>query len=501
MWLDNLIGFFSPKAAYEREVWRQQFDAVKNYDAANFGRLNANWRVSNESAEMTDRYSRDTVRARARDLERNSDILNGVILSFKRNVVGMGYTLQAKTGSERVNSVVETLWAEWCKKENCDVTGMQSFNQIIRMMVERKKVDGGILIRKCYTNQGIIPFQLQLIEVDELCTYWQTPHESGNKVVGGIEYNSYNRPVGYWITKYSVDGMEMPDAKYYSANDIIFYFSKRRPSQIREMSDLTPTLTRVRDTNEFMTAVSVKERIAACLAVFIKKVMPTGGLGRNAQPADSRSYNGKMLTPGLISELNAGDEIQVVEPKSNGSDATAFLKLQQRLIGAGQGLSYEATSRDMSQTNYSSARQGAIEDELTYAEEKELLKDIMSDIYVEFFRAAVLAGAIKATGFFESAEKKRRFLTHEWVESPKRWIDPQKEANANKIALQSGIKTFKQICAEQGVDWRDQIDDIAEVNDYAAAKNIDLAAIVFGTGVKSTQEAEEIPAEEDNVDG
>ena len=49
MWIDNLIGFFNPKAAYEREVWRQQLDTVKNYDAANNGRLNSHRRVANES--------------------------------------------------------------------------------------------------------------------------------------------------------------------------------------------------------------------------------------------------------------------------------------------------------------------------------------------------------------------------------------------------------------------------------------------------------------------
>ena len=43
------------------------------------------------------------------------------------------------------------------------------------------------------------------------------------------------------------------------------------------------------------------------------------------------------------------------------------------MIGAGQGLSYEATSRDMSETNYASARQGAIEDEMTYQEEVEAI--------------------------------------------------------------------------------------------------------------------------------
>lgn len=41
-----------------------------------------------------------------------------------------------------------------------------------------------------------------------------------------------------------------------------------------------------------------------------------------------------------------------IEPSIK-DDATSFVKLQQRLVGAGQGISYEATSRDMSETNYS----------------------------------------------------------------------------------------------------------------------------------------------------
>ncbi len=72
----------------------------------------------------------------------------------------------------------------------------------------------------------------------------------------------------------------------------------------------------------------------------------------------------------MIKELNAGDEIQVVNPTGQATDAASYIKLQQRLVGAGQGISYEATSRDMSESNYSSTRQGIIEDDMTYAEEK-----------------------------------------------------------------------------------------------------------------------------------
>lgn len=480
-WLDNAIGFLSPERAYRREIFKQALDEQRNYDAGDYSRGNKNWRVTNQSAELTDRYSRDNVRARARDLERNSDMLNSITIAYKRNVVGGGYTLQARTKQDDLNKSIEKAWKKWCKKQNCDVTASQSFNQIIRMAVERKKIDGGILFVKRYTDKGFIPFQLQMIEVDELDISQSSPQNSKNKVIGGIEYNSYNKAVGYFIRQYSVDGFSILDPVYIDAKDVIFYFTKKRPSQLREMSDMSQSLTRIRDTNEFMTAVSVKERVAACLSVFIKKVMPVNGLGRT-EGIDSgengkSSYDGKSLTPGMIMQLNAGDEVQTVNPQGQASDASGFVKLMQRLIGAGQGISYEATSRDMSQSTYSSARQGNIEDGLTFAEDKELLGEIMDEIYETFIISCVLKGIISIKDFWEN---KDLYFEHEWIQAPKPWIDPLKESNANRIALQTGQKTFKQVAAENGKDWREQIDEIAEVLKYAETKKIDLEGVIFG---------------------
>lgn len=478
-WLDNVIGWISPEWGARREAWRMTLREYRNYDAGDYSRGNANWRVINQSAEFTDRFSRENVRARARDLERNSDMMNSVVRAYTRNVIGGGYTLQARTDNKELNKDIENAWKKWCKKQNCDVTGIQSFDQILRMCVKRKKIDGGILIVKRYTSDGFLPLKLQTFEVDELDNTQISPRRAGNKVVGGIELNAHNRPQGYWIRQYSLNGISIEESKYIEAKDVIFMFSKARPSQIREMSDMSPTITRVRDVNEFMVAVSVKERIAACLSVFIKKQLPTTGIGRgrSGESGPLQDYSGKSIAPGMIKELNAGDEIQVVNPSGQGADATSYIELQQRLISAGQGISYEATSRDMSKSNYSSTRQGIIEDEMTYAEEKELIMDVMDEIYETFIISMWLAGKIAEKDFWENKEK---YFSHEWVAAPKKWIDPQKEANANKIALQTGSKTYKQIAAEQGRDWRDQVDDMAEVLEYAREKGIDLGGVIFG---------------------
>lgn len=488
-WFDNVIGFLSPETAYRRNAYRlalkeqREYERMMaNYDGASYSRINSNWFASNEPAELTDRGDRDVLRARARDLERNSDIMNSVIGAYKRNVYGAGYRLRSLTGDETLNTEIERYWEKWCKKENCDVSGTQSFNSMMRMALTRKKIDGGILILKCYTAGGLVPFKLQLIEVDDLDDMVQT--HNGNKVVGGIEYNKYNKPIGFHLRQYGMDGYTVLDRRYVDAKDVIYYFTKKRPTQIREVSDMAPTLTRVRDINEFIHTISVKERILACLSVFVQREIPQ--IAGRTYPGDGpREYQGKTLTPGMIQYLSPGDKAYTVQPTGQAADAAHHIQQQLRFLGAGQGLSYETTSRDMSQSTYSSARQGSIEDDLTYEEERQQLEEVMDEIYETFVISLWLSKKINNYDFWK---EKDRYLAHSWIHAPKRWIDPQKEANANAIALKTGQKTWADMAAENGKDWREQIDEIKAILDYGESRGINLKQVVLGENVSSKDE-------------
>lgn len=65
-----------------------------------------------------------------------------------------------------------------------------------------------------------------------------------------------------------------------------------------------------------------------------------------------------------------------------------------------------------------------------------------------------------------------------------------KEASATKTALNSGVKTYKQVAAENGMDWRAQIDDTAEVLEYARKKGIDLGGVLFDGKLQEEKEDE-----------
>lgn len=488
-WLDNMIAAVSPRWACEREAWRQTREELqRSYDAAGFDHINSGWRVVNQSAELTDRPARDVVRARTRDLERNSDISQSVLYAYRRNVVGRGYALRALTGDEELDTRLEKAWKRWTDARNCDITGEQSFNEILRMMVDRKKVDGGILVLFRYTRGGLVPFKLQCLEVDELDLSRSAPKRQGNKVVGGVEYDQYRRPVGYWFRQYDLEGYQAMEPVFVDARDVFFYKSKRRPSQLREMSDLAHTVTRIRDTNEFISAVAMKERVSSLIGLVIKRAEGKGGYGRGGVPGQGgqKDYSRVKMKPAMIMETGPGDSVEVIDPKGTANDATGFLKTQQGLISAGQGLSYEAVSRDMSKSTYSSARQNAIEDEATYSEEIELLTSFMTEVYEAFVISGVLSGLFAIPDFWQ---RKEDYLHHSWVKAPKKWIEPVKEATANKIALQTGQKTFPELCAEYGKDWKEAIDEMAEVVRYAREKGIDIGGMLFGTGTSGGKPA------------
>ncbi|GIO33117.1 phage portal protein [Paenibacillus albilobatus] len=460
-WLERSIATISPQWAYKRMAWRS---AVSAFDGGSTGRLNRNWNPGTEGYDKISQGERTRIRLRAQDLERNSDIAGAILLAFDRNVVGGGMMLQAKiphnmpgNADGEMNHAIEDLWEEFSKPENIDITGTQSLDEIEETLIRRYIVDGGIIVVKVYTDDKRFPFKIQVRSVDDLNTLNTiVPLENGNRIVEGIELDKYNKPIAYHFKKLDGQTLLPGESVRVKAEDVIFLFKKNSPKQVREVSELATALPRIKDANQFIEAVSIKERVLACLSVFIKRDTPSGGgpgRGISQFATDRKDYSGMTLSPGMIGELNPGDEVQTVIPAGQASNSKEFITTLVRLSSAGIGLSYEAVSRDLSQVNYSSARQGLIEDRKLYKKlQKMLIKKVLTPIYLEFLDVMHLTGQLDFPDYFN---KRKEYGAHVWIPPGYNWIDPAKEANANKTALETNQDTLARICAERGEDWRD----------------------------------------------
>jgi capsid protein len=96
-----------------------------------------------------------------------------------------------------------------------------------------------------------------------------------------------------------------------------------------------------------------------------------------------------------------------------------------------------------------------------------------------------LSGLFSVPDFWEHKED---YMEHAWVKTPKKWIDPAKEANADKIALQSGQKTFQDLQAEKGKDWKEAVDEMAEVLEYGRKAGIELGGVIYGQGTAAASQ-------------
>lgn len=469
--LEKAIAAISPQWACERAFYAE---SLRAYEAGEVNRFNDGWLPVNTDTENTDKSQRDLIKARARYLEDNSDIAGAAIGGIVRNVVGTGIKPQARTGDDELNKQIEALWEEWTRAENCDVTGQQTFEELQALLLRRKIVDGEILVKKTVDKKGKFPLKLQVIKPDMLSQYLLRAPKTNHVIRSGIELDDHLKPLAFWIDKKTPDGFVQYDPDRIPAKEIIHLWTKKHPDQIRGISDLAPIIKRLKDTQDYLDAETVAARIAACFSVFITTSTGTpGAAGRFVKTKDAEGKKLQSIRPGMIKYLAPGEEVQTANPSRGMANARDYISIQERLAGAGLGLSYELMSRDFNKASFSSARQGMLEDRKTFEPMQNFMAShLCGPVYREWLDLCVLAGVINIPDYAQNREK---YQQCDWVTPGWAWIDPSKEVQADINALQNAGKTLSQWCAERGYDWREQLEQMALEKETAEALGLKLA--------------------------
>lgn len=429
-----------------------------------------------------------TIRARTRQLERNSGIAASAPQTQIDHVLGPVFKLSARPnyqalGRSREWAIelaerIEVLWNAFSRSLFFDSQEQLNFTGMAGQVLRGRFSNGGHVVLPLWRRRPGVRYAtcFQSVEIDRL----ESPP---GKVYGprhrdGIDFDEYGAPSAYHFRNThpgdwywgAVDSgyTRVPAKTAWGRKRVLHCFQPTRAGQSKGSPALTAVLREFKSLDRYRQAELNRAVAHALTTFFIKSDVPdeflhqifdSGGgdylAARNAAGASvAQKLRQAQMGENMIVGLNPGDDI--VNPRFNSPNdqMPAFMETILRDIAAGLGMSYELLRRDYSRTNYSSARAALLQDWKTFAGQREWLATYYArPVYTLWFEEAVNNGDIDAPDFYENIDA---YTECSWSGAPRGSVDPVKESTARRLNLDAGTTTLEEDGSEQGQEWRDR---------------------------------------------
>lgn len=434
--------------------------------------------------------------ARSREQWSNNDYVRGFVRKVRQNVIGPhGVVLQSKAklanGKRDANAIaaIEAAWKDWGKLGNCDVTGQLSWRELQCLAVEHAARDGEYIFRKVYgADAGPYGYALQILDPQRLpVTYENTRFgDNGNFVRQGIEFTRYGKPVAYHFS--STDEW---DAYYYAINgrgfvripadEIIHGFVKEMAGQRRGLPWTSTGLFRMHHLQGFEDAAVQNARAGASKMGFVQY---REGFGPEAEDGEdvAASIDAEPLS---FHELPEGAELVPFDPQYPSGEFAVFQKAMLRGAATGWGVAYNSLANDLEGVNFSSIRDGKVDEREGWKETQQwIIEHLCGIVFSDWLKVSLLSGKIinLKNGNPLPATKLSVYLDVHWQGKRWPWIDPKSDATANVTEVRGGFKSVSHVIREQGRDPETVFEEIAQDMEAMKAAGIPdtVVNIIFG---------------------
>ena len=456
-----IFDFLRPKPTVEKKVFKRA------YQAANTGRLFADY-VDSERSPDSELYPViNRLRARSRDLARNNAYMRRYLQLLQHNVVGKkGISYQSKAldsvGNLDMigNQAVENAFKMWSKKGHCTVDGKMSFVDAQKLVMEGLARDGEVFIIKHRSASFHDSFALEFIEPEQVDDQLNKRLANGNEVRMGVELDQFRRPVAYHLLTYHKGDYDYttqtksPKHIRVPAEKIIHVYMSRRAGQTRGEPWAASAMSSIKLLDGWREASIVAARVGASKMGFFTSPSGDGFM------ADEMDGNIPIMdaSAGTMHQLPTGVDFKSFDPQYPTNEFDSFHKAVLKGIASSLGVSYTSLANDLEATSYSSIRQGALE-------ERDFYQNIQEFIIDHFVRPAFdawLESAMEMDSFgiplraYQKFSAAAEFRGRSW-----NWVDPQKEMNAAINGLQAGILSLSDVAANYGKDSEELLSQIA----------------------------------------
>lgn len=460
--------------------------AKRSYAAARGGRLFGDFIDSGNSADAELRFSLETMRNRSRELVRDNEFAKRYMNLLKTNIVGeKGFQLQVKARNDDQkldasgNAIIENAWKRWGRLGSPTADGRMSWYDCQRLVIEALARDGEVFVKKLSGSKYRDGFALQFLEADLIDERKNETLQNGHQIRMGIEVDKSHRPVAYHVlTKHRGD-------RYYNslhkekrirvpAEEMIHIYMPNRTHQTRGEPFMASAMSAMKMLHAYREAEVIAARIGASKMGII--TTPSGddfvgeGYENDYQPVID-------VEPGAFHQLPAGFGMEMFDPKHPTTGFGEFESAMLRGVASGLNVSYASLSNDLSSVNYSSIRQGALDERDGYR----ALQMFMIEHFMEPVFRAWLSSAMDFGGIPIPASKYDKFSDNAYFRGRGwNWVDPLKEINAAVVGIQNGVLSMQDVAATYGRDVEETFAQIARDKEMAAQFGLSMAFEPFG---------------------
>jgi lambda family phage portal protein len=470
--IESTIAAISPAWAYRRSQFRQ---AMAAYEAATPGRLRKHG-ADNSSGDAVVGKAGAALRGYARQLEQNYDIAKGVLDVLVNNTIGPnGITREPlprrKDGTihEEFAIVLLALWQDYVRRP--EVTWEHDYPCAERLAARTWFRDGELLVQFLQgsvvglDHGTMVPFSFEMIEADQLPFDYDDEKKG---ITQGVERNAWGRARAYHVYKQHPGDLSSRwnlTTKRVSADNMLHPKMASRIKQARGVSVFASVMRRLEDLKDYEESERIAARVAAALTGYIKK-----GQSENYSPPDGGGENRSIgMKPGMIfDDLREGEDVGTIDSNRPSSLLTPFHDAMLRFTATGTGAGYSSISRNYNGT-YSAQRQELVEGWIHYQSISNLwIAQFSRPTWERFVQMCVASGAAPVPDDLDLST-----ITSADFRGPAMpWIDPEKEAKANRLLERCGYKAAQQIIRERNGNPKDVMDQIARWRRDASANQL-----------------------------
>lgn len=450
----------------------------RSYKGAKLERALADWITESLSADADLLGDLDTLRARSRDLVRNSGFARGLVRNIVHQVVGTGYRPQSQVDAETsplsdgqardFRRQAERLWRRW--EPTADANRRLDFTGLLSAAFSAAVVDGDcfVLLPRLVGDQ-FRPLWLacEVVEGHRVSTpQGDIPAAKGKRIREGVELDRYGKPVAIWVEL--VDGSDqtfgdaIPQRNWRriamrdrAGRPLVLHLAMQmRAGQTRGEPMLAPTLGAFRHLDAYLESELLAKRMEACFGAFITQNLDLEELddtGAGGGETDEDGYALTRLEPAMVARLAPGESVQFADPKRPGSGFTDFVKTMLRGIAVAFGLPYEVAFSDYGGMNYSSARTAILDARRVFRHWQRFLSvQLCTPLWQLAVEEGVLRERLPFLGDF--APVAHELAAVQWIAPGWDWVDPAKEVAAQQQAVEAGFASKAEVCAARGMD-------------------------------------------------